>query len=260
MLKKFIKYAFWMILIIVVIFSVVEIISDTPACVLNNLIKKGALNTKNLTLKVNYLLLIPVGEANLNILGKERFRNADLLHIRAQARTFDYVKSVFHAKATIDSYIDPVELHSVYFMQHLEMINKPTEEKEISYDQKKHIMFYQGQRGKEERVIGEHAQDPLSAIFYIQNKQFALGDEFSLSMNTNQKNYVIKGKFLGRQIITVSGINYEVWLVEASAGRKDKNPRHKTSFKIWFLESEGKKIPILIKAMTNIGPIVAKAK
>lgn len=260
MFARIIKFAFLAIFIIIVISFVIEIISNTPACVLKNLIKKGTLDSQKLTLKINYLLFIPVGEAKLEILGKERFRNADLVHIRAQAKTFDFVKSIFHAKATVDSYIDPVQLHSVYFIQHLEMINKPDENKELSYDQKRHIMTYQGPRGSEKRVVDEHAQDPLSAVFFIQNKKFKIGDSFKLSLNTNQKNYVVSVNVISKQIVKISDKDYEIWLTQSSVSRKDKNPRHKSSYKAWFLVYNNINSPILIKAMTNIGPVVAKAE
>lgn len=259
-MARIFKYVMITIVVVVIGFSVVEITTSSPRSVLKNLINKGSLNSKSLNLRLDYLAFIPVGEAKLTNLGKERFRGADLIHIRAEAKTYDFVKSIFHAKATVDSYIDPVEIHSAYFLQHSEMINKPDEDKEISYDQKKHIMTYQGHRGTEQRVIDEHAQDPLSAIYYIQNKKFNLGEEFKLSLNTNQKIYIIKGRFLSKELLEIGKKSFEIWVVSVSVGRKDKNPRHQSSFKIWFLSHNGTKLPILIKAMTDVGPIVARAQ
>lgn len=260
MLKRMLRCVLLIVLIGLALVLVIEIYSQRSIPVLKDLVKNNSLNNEVLTLKLNYLIMIPVGEARLRNLGKEKFRGADLIHIRAEAKTFDYVASIFHSRVTVDSYIDPKNLDSLYFLQDLEMINKPRENKEISYDQKKHIMTYQGPRGIEERVIDEHAQDPLSAIFYVESKKFKLGEEFNLSLNTNQKNYIIIGKFVSIESIQISGKNYEVILVEARVGRKDKNPRHQARFKIWFLDHEGRRMPILIKAMTNIGPIVARAQ
>ena len=260
MLKRMLRYVLLIVLIGLAFVLVIEINSQSPSQVLKDLIVNNSLNNPALNLKLNYLVIIPVGEAKLVNLGEERFRGADLIHIRAEAKTFDYIASIFHSKATVDSYIDPKNLDSLYFLQDMEMINKPRENKEIRYDQKKHIMTYVGPRGVEERVIDEHAQDPLSAIFYVESKKFWIGEEFRLSLNTNQKNYIIIGKFVSIESIQISGKNYEVMLVEARVGRKDKNPRHQAKLKIWFLDYQGKRIPILIKAMTNIGPIVARAR
>lgn len=259
-LKRAIKFIALGILAVLLIFVVLELSSNTPVAVLKRLIAENRLSDKNINLKLNYLSFIPAGEASLVNLGKKKFRKEDLLHIRAEAKTFDFARSIFYAKATVDSYIDPKELHSVYFLQHLEMINKPDEDKEIHYDQKRHIMIYRGPRGTEERMIDEHAQDPLSAFFYLQNKKFNIGEEFSLNFNTNQKNYILKGRFISKESMRIYDKDYEIIVAEAHVGRKDKNPRHQTSFKIWFLKSDGKNIPILFKIMTNVGPIVVKAQ
>jgi len=257
--KKTVRLILLLALAALIIFSALELNSNTPVAVLNRLVKQGKLNANTINLQLNYLLIFPAGQAGLHNLGKEEFRKENLLHIRAEARTFDFVKSIFHAKARVDSYIDPKELHSIYFLQHLEMINKPDENKEIQYDQKKHIMTYHGPRGIEERVIDEHAQDPLSAFYYLQNKKFSVGDEFNLSFNTNQKNYLFKGKFISKELIKAGGKEYEVMMAQAHVGRKDRNPRHQVNFRLWFVVSEGKNIPILVKIMTNLGPIAVKA-
>ncbi|MDP2939861.1 MAG: DUF3108 domain-containing protein [Candidatus Omnitrophota bacterium] len=259
MFKKIVKFTLLLVLIFCIIFSIIEINSQRPVQVLKSLLKKDGLSSQGFKLKLNFLLVIPVGEAKIENLGIETFRNRELIHIRAQAESLNYFKSLFYAKANINSYIEPKELDSIYFMQHLEISNKPNDDREISYDQKRHIMRYQGLRGVEERVIDEHAQDPLSAIFYIQNKVFNINEEFKLSMNTNQKNYILKARVIAKESIQVAHKNYELWVIQASVARKDKNPRHKTSFKIWFLDNGSQKIPLLIKATTNIGPIVAKA-
>ncbi len=260
MFKKVSRYIFWLLLVIIAVFSLGEIISSTPEAVLKKLIRNGRLGSQSVNIRLNYLLVIPVGEARLDNLGEEKFKNEDFIHIRAQAKTFDYVKSIFYAKATVDSYIDPAELHSVYFLQRLEMINKPAEDKEIKYDQKKHIMTYRGPRGTEERVIDEHTQDPLSAFFYLENKKFAVGEEFNLGFNTNQKKYILRGRFIAKESVRVLGKDYQILIVEARVARKDKNPRHQTSFKVWFLDYEGRRVPLLFKAMTNIGPVVARVE
>lgn len=260
MFKKIINYILLLILLSLVILWVWEANSSRLPKVLENLVKAGKLDNRSINLKLNYLTFIPVGSAKIENLGKEKFRNTELIHVYAEAKTLDYIASLFSAKARIDSYIAPEQLHSVYFLQHIEMTNKPNDDREIFYDQKKHIMKYKGPRGNEERVIDDHARDPICAIFYIQNKTFNLGEEIKLSMNTNQKNYILTGRFIDKEIIRLANKDYEIWLIQAEVRRKDKSPRHQVSFKIWFLDTGNTKIPLLIKAMTNAGPILARAQ
>jgi hypothetical protein len=260
MLKRILGWFFLMVLIGLVLFLAIQIYAQSPTSVLRGLVKNNSLKNPVVNLKLNYLVIMPVGKAQLTNFGKERFRGEDLIHIGAQSQTLDYLNSIFHARATVDSYINPQDLDSRFFLQNLEVINKADEKKEISYDQKKHVMTYVGPRGTEERIIDSHAQDPLSAIYYIQNKKFEPGDRFSLGLNTNQKNYIISGELVKKEKIQISGENYDILLFESQVGRKDNNPRHQVKFRIWFLDYQGKRQPILIKAMTNIGPIVATAE
>ncbi|MFZ5801012.1 MAG: DUF3108 domain-containing protein, partial [Candidatus Omnitrophota bacterium] len=139
-------------------------------------------------------------------------------------------------------------------------INKPADDREIFYDQRRKLMRYKGPRGREDRVIDENTHDPLSAIYYIRLKPLKAGEEIRLNINTNQKNYILEGRVISQKSVKVGAGLYELSLVEAAVKRKDKGPRHQFGLKIWFLEREGKRTPVLIRAMTNIGPIVAVAE
>lgn len=260
MFKKMLKSTVLIFLAVLIIFAISQILSQSPQAVLKKLIMKNCLGSNKLNIQLNYLWFIPVGQASLDNLGKERFRGEDLIHLRAEAKTFDFVRNIFYAHATVDSYIDPRGMFSRYFLQHLVMINKKDDNRELSYDQRKHVMTYIGPRGKEDRVIEENAQDPLSAIFLIENKEFKIGDDFQVSLNSNQKNYILFVNVVSNQIVRIADKDYVIWLTKSRIQRKGKNPYHKTSYRIWFLNYNNKNMPILIKASTNIGPIVAKAQ
>jgi hypothetical protein len=256
---KIIRAALLVILIAIFAFSLVQLSRQDPILIAKDLVKNNKLNHRTDFL-LNYLLAVPVAQARMEYWGKVNFRNEELIHISAEAKTFDYVRSVFHARAAVDSYIDPKSLNAVYFLQRLEMINKPDENKEIRYDQKKNIMVSTDKKGTERLVIDNNTFEPISAFFFIQNLELVPGTGFNLSLNTNQKNYFLNGKCVSKDLVRIGEKNYDILLIEAQVRRKDKSPRHGFTFKLWFLDDGKRKTPLLVRAMTNIGPIVATAQ
>jgi hypothetical protein len=256
---KVVKITLLAILLAGFIFSLAQLGRQSPILIAKDLASNHRLSGQTNFL-LNYLAVIPVAQARMEYLGPEGFRGRKLIHIRAEAKTFDYARSVFHAGAAVDSYVDPKSSKAVYFLQHLEMIGKPDENKEIYYDQKDNIMVSTGSRGTERLAIDKNTFEPLSAFLFIQNLELAAGTEFDLSLNTNQKDYFLSGKCVSRDLVRIGDKNYNILLIEAQVRRKDKSPRHGFTLKIWFLEDGKRKIPLLVRVMTNIGPVVAVAR
>ncbi len=242
------------VLILVIGYSLVEISKDNPKSVIKSLVENSTnWEGKKLTYKAKFLNVIPTGMVTFSDQGVKRYRGIEVFHLSAQADTFPCFSSIFKARAVIDSYIHRNNLYSLRFAQHLEIINKPDEDKEILYDQRNKIMTLDGV----ERVILDNTHDPLSLMHFIRKQEFVRGKKFKLNLNTNQKNYDINIEVLGREETEVDGKVYGVWILDSSFKRHDKSPRHSSSFKMWILDSETKP-PILIKAMTNAGPATTR--
>jgi len=255
MLKKVIKIVFVVILIAVVVLLISDTIQTNPQFISKKLIKMDVLESKEINFLVKYLKIIPLGEASLKNLGIEKYKRRDVYHLVGEANTLAFLSSIFKAKARVDSFVDVKKQHSLAFLEHSEVSNKPDEDKTIIFDQKRNIMRIRD----EERKILPNSQDPLSAIFYIQQQSFHVGKMIILYMNTNQKNYDLNSKVVSKHEISLGEKKFNIWLLKADIKRHDKSPRHSSNLKIWFLENpeKNKKVPILIRAMTNVGPITA---
>ncbi len=252
MFKKLIGAVFILFVTAIIVLLIVDTIQINPKSITTRLIKSGNLKANELNLSLKYMKLIPLGTASLKNLGIEKYKGKDVYHLMAEANTLSFLSGIFKAKAKVDSFVDVKHMHSLVFLQHLEVSNKEDEDKEIIYDQNKNIMYFEGKQ----RVIFAHTQDPLSAIFYIQRENFTLGQNIKLYVNTNQKNYVLDATVIKRKEYLIDGKKAVIWLVKASIRRHDKSPRHSSELRIWFLE-EKDNIPILIKVMTNVGFITA---
>lgn len=245
------------ILIVILIaclgFVVIEIGSDSPAAILSNLVKKEKLEGSEFIFRIKYFWVIPIGEATFANKGAKAYDEKKVYHLQAQASISPYLASLFKAFIRIDSYTDAEKLHSLAFLVHQKISGKPDEYKEIIYDQKNNIMEFEGTR----RLIYPHTQDCLSAIFYLQQQDFHVGKEFSLNINTNQKNYELKVKVLRRDEFEIRDRNIALWVLGATIRKRDGSPRHRSNFTVWLIDNSTK-TPVLIKAMTILGQVTAK--
>ncbi|MFA5356537.1 MAG: DUF3108 domain-containing protein [Candidatus Omnitrophota bacterium] len=206
-----------------------------------------------ISLRVNYLWVIPVGVARLENKGEEQYGNKRVYHLCANARLLGFYSRFFDLLAQADSYVDKARLHTLRFTQTLIRPNKPKEEKEILYDQEKNFMELEGAK----RVILPDTHDPLSAIFSIRNQELNVGKVIDININTNQKNYRLYATVTGREEYLLKSEKAGVWVIEGTVKRREKNPYHRTTLKLWLMD-DAAKTPVLIKAMTNAGPITAR--
>jgi hypothetical protein len=225
---------------------------DRPSSILKKLKDKN-LESKVLLLELKAIGIIPLGTARIIDLGVENFNGRKVYHLKAIAETLQYFSRLFKAKAEADSFVDTKKLHSLKFIQHVDTPGDYDYNREIIYDQRRKIMKI----GDTEREILKDTQDPLSAIFYLRKQQFQLHKEFNLNINTNQKNYLLAAKVIDYKLINIGKDRYGLWLVSAEVKRRNKNPRHRTSVKIWFLDNKNK-LPVLIKVVSAGGLITAR--
>lgn len=255
MFKKVFLSALAIFLVTIALFVSMEIGKNNLVSIIrhNKLQNKISADGNSLVFRVCYLGLFPAGQARLENKGEELYQGKKTYHLSAKAYPLNFLSGMFNVQARVDSYIDAGKLHTLKFTQRLTLPNKPKDDKEVLYDQDKNYMQLEGIR----RHILPNTQDPLSAIFYIRHQNLELGKVFDLNINTNQKNYQLYAKVIGRQEYTLKTEKVMVWVLEAIIRRRDKNPYHKTTMKLWLLD-DSFKTPIFIKAMTNIGQVTAR--
>ncbi len=202
---------------------------------------------------VDFQGIIPAGSARFENKGEELYQDIKVYHLSGRAYPLDFYTRFFNARAQVDSYVDADKLYTLKFKQSFILPNKTKQEKEILYDQDRNFMELKGIK----RQILPDTQDPLSAIFYIQHQDLKLGKVIDININTNQKNYQFYAKVIARQEYTLETKKIGVWVLEGVVRRRDKNPYHKTTLKLWVLDNPTK-IPILIKTMSNIGQVTAR--
>ena len=220
--------------------------NSNPNIIISQLLKKGDISGGELRYAVNFLNLLPVGEAVFSPQIEEEYHGQKVYHLSAKAKSLDIYSRFFSAQASVDSYIDTASFNPLVFRQRLSVKGKNGLLKEVIYDQKNLVMTIAGT----ERQIFPDTQDPLSAIYNVKSIDLRQNKEFSININTNQKNYILKGTSKQR-VFLIDKKAYKLYFIKASVARRDKNPYHKSHISMILLQKDKKNIPILMKVFAG---------
>lgn len=219
--------------------------NNSPKLVIGSLLKKGEIRQGELVYRINLFGFIPVGEAVFAQGKVEEVDGRRVYHLNVTASTLKILAKFYSCYAVIDSYVDAENYSPLVFKQKLMLQDKPDNIKAALYNQKEGFMSVSGVR----RQILPDTQDPLSAIFNLRRMDFAKTKDFEININTNQKNYILKGKAEEKEIELNKKI-YKIVLAEASIARGDKSPYHKSNIAMVLLK-EKENLPILIKVFAS---------
>jgi hypothetical protein len=244
--KKLFKFLLIIALILLLVLFIKNSLNSRPEVIIKNVFKSGQFNPQALKYRIYAFGLFPVGEASFYKGKLEKVNGKDLYHIKGEARSLDIIAAFFKAEATLDSYIDPVDLNPVLFKQKIAIAGKPNQEKEVVYDQKQGFMIIDSCK----RHILSNTQDPLSLVSNLERMDFDKIRDLDMNINTNQKNYLFKGSVEEKFDISRK-MNRKIYLVKTEIRRRDKNnPYNQSKVTIWFVRGE-ENIPILVKVFSK---------
>lgn len=216
-----------------------------PGAIISRLALKDNSEFHILRYRINLFGVIPVGVAEFLAIQPDEFKGNKAYHLIANATSLDYIAGIFKGKVSLDSYVDREKFTPFVFRQKIEIANKPEISKEIIYDQKNTVMQVNGVR----RKILPNTYDSLSAIFLFMKMDLALTKNFDISINNNKKNYILEGTTFAQ----AKSVNKSIYRLVTASGqlrRRDKNPYHKTTLKIVFLQGKNN-IPISINVFAS---------
>ncbi|MDD5255019.1 MAG: DUF3108 domain-containing protein [Candidatus Omnitrophica bacterium] len=226
---------------------------SNPTVITGRLLGRGEMAAEaTLRYRIYLFGFFPVGDAFLYSPRQESFEGQPVYHLRARAQSLKFLSFIFSGSTELDSYVDRRTLNPVLFRQSLYVKGKADTSKEVSYDQQNKEMTLAGVK----RQILDDTQDHLSAIFKLRQMDFSVQKDFDININTNQKNYALKGSG-GSSSTTVRGKPYALTLLHATVSRRDKNPYHRSSMDMAILKDRGN-IPVLVKVFASGGVIHAR--
>ncbi len=233
-------------LIVLAVFLIFRVqYNNDPKNIISALNSQGGFRQGELVYRINLFGFIPVGDAVFQAPKDEEHNGRKVYHLVASAKSLKIVSPFLVGSADLDSYIDRESLNPLLFKEKISIKGKNDIVKEASYDQKQSVMTLAGVR----RQVLPNTQDHLSAIFNLRRTDFDKIKDYDININTNQKNYSLKGNAQNGQI-TLKGKVYKTVLLKASIARRDKNPYHKSTISMLLLKDEGN-LPIMIKVFAS---------
>jgi len=221
--------------------------NNNPKSVILDLNKNKKLESGQLRYVVNFLGIIPAGDALFTNAGITEYKGAGVYHLSAQAQNLKIYHWLRKVSATLDSYLDPQDYNPVFFSQRLCVSGRPDAYKEVFYDQKAATVEVAGIK----RQMPYGTQDPLSAIFNLRRMDFDKTKNFQLNLNTNQKNYILEGSARD-MVLCIHGRDYAITVLEGKIHRSDKfNPYHQSRVTMYLLKQGKENIPLLIKVFAS---------
>ena len=214
---------------------------------------------EKITLTVKYMGFIPAGRMVLKV--KEiRYRGRETYYLIAEGKSSSFFSLFRKVRSVLESYMDAEELYSQRFEEHTRVTGHSRDERLTTYDQKKGVALVseEGEEGNRKVRIGANSQDFLSIIYYLRTRELKSGNIFLINLNERKKNFEVRAEVLSREEVAVGFrggkfLAYPVRLEAKRVGKKDSAP---LDFTIWFSDDK-RKIPLLIKAKTRIGPVKA---
>ena len=237
----------WLLLFIVIILGLAFVVYNNSniKSIISGLDKEGDIKSGELRYRIYLFGILPVGEAVFGVEKIEQYQGQKVYHLSATAQSLNVFSKFFNGTVALDSYIDIKQLTSLVFKEKIAISGKQGIDREITYDQKNGIMSIAGVK----RQILPDTQDPLSAIFNLKRFNFDKIKDIEMNINTNHKNYILKGTTIQQEILINKKI-YKIVSTQAEIRRRDKNPYHKSSITIVLLK-EKENIPILIKVFAS---------
>jgi hypothetical protein len=246
------KKKFIMGLLVILFLAFTWQINNNLWFIVSKLSKKGEITPGNLKYRVNFLGIIPLGDAIIAAEEIKEFKGQKVYHLSMSANLLKLYSGLFKGHVTIDSYVDMESLSPILFKQKLEAPGKENPDKEVFYDLKNNTMTL----NEVVRPIYPNTQDPLSVVFNLKRMDFSKTKSVEFNINTNQKNYILSGKVKeGR--LSVSGKLYKIITINSQIKRRDRDPHHKSDVDIVLLKGK-QNIPVLIKVFASGALITVK--
>jgi hypothetical protein len=224
--------------ILVLFFIFASWYNSVPQVVLSRLLKNGGIRQGQLHYRVYFMKIFPMGDAYWIPEDVEDYHGQAVYHLSITANSLKAFSKIAYAHAALESYIHIRELTPALFREKIVFPGNKEFAKEIFYDQENQVMTKEGER----RKIMPNTHDPLSAMFNLRRIDFDKTANVEININTNQKNYVLKGT-ANSSGVSLHGNTYKLARLEAEISRREQNPYHKSRINVVLLK-EGGNIPL----------------
>lgn len=197
---------------------------------------------------------IPAGEAVLRVFPMETVQGIRSYHFVVEARTNDFIDSIYKVRDRIDAYADERMTRSLRY-QKKQREGKHKRNVVVNFDwNRKEVQYVNAGNPRKPVSVPEGTFDPLSVFYAFRLQELKEGTEFKAPVTDGKKYVVGNAEILKREKIKVSGKEYDTYLVEPEMEKvegifeKSKNAR----LQIW-VTTDHRHIPVKIRSKVVVG-------
>ncbi|SLM29846.1 conserved exported hypothetical protein [Desulfamplus magnetovallimortis] len=202
--------------------------------------------------------VIEAGEAVLESLPFQYLNGIQSHHFVLKLKTSSTVDIFYKIRERIESYTDVDISRSLFYRK--KATGKDKKDIVINFDWEKQKASYSNFGNPRDSIdIQSGSFDPLSALFGIRNKEFAVASEITFPITDGKRCFIGKAHIVKKELIELNGTTYDTYLIEPELEhfdgvfKKSKDPE----LKIWMTADE-RKLPVRIECKVIVGSITGE--
>jgi hypothetical protein len=195
--------------------------------------------------------IVNAGGATMEVAEVRRIAGRPCFDIRTEAKSNAVFSKVYKVWDRSQTFLDVQELLPWRYEKH-QREGSYHKDMLIKFDRVRNVATYEN--GEQVR-IHPHAQDELSAFYYIRTIPLEIGREILIDSHTHRKNYPLKVIVHRRESVTVPAGTFDCFVIEPVI-REGGIFTAKGKLTIWITADE-RRIPVLLRTKILVGSISA---
>lgn len=253
MLKISSKISFALLLIIVLLYEINASARHVSKGSMDDHLRSFS-NGEKLVFDITWIG-ISAGTASLETREKLNMNGRAVYRIVSTVKSNNLISIIYPVDDFIETFVDMEEIYPYKISIH-QKEGKRRKEKDIVFDQVKHVAI-ETKDGKETILeVPPGVQDPLSCLYFFRTfKGLDNGKTFMIDVYDSKKNWQMEVKVLGRERITTPLGTFDTIKVKPEI-YYDGLFQNKGDVYVWFTDDQ-RRMPIQVKSVISIGPVKA---
>lgn len=205
---------------------------------------------ESLKFSIDYGIL-NAGGATMEVAGQRRIAGRQCLDIRTEAKSNAFFSKFYKVWDRAQTFVDASTLLPWRFEKH---------QREGGYRKDLLVKFdrpgaFASYENGDEIVIHPHAQDELSAFYYLRTLPLEVGRDVLIDSHADRKNYPLRVIVHGRETVEVPAGTFDCFVVEPVV-REGGIFQAKGTLTIWLTADE-RRMPVKMRTKIVVGAVTA---
>lgn len=195
--------------------------------------------------------ILNAGGATMEVAGQRRIAGAECLDIRTEARSNAFFSKFYKVWDRAQTFVDASTLLPWRFEKH-QREGGYRKDVLVKFDRPEAFAHYEN---GDDVCIHPHAQDELSAFYYLRTLPLEVGQDVLIDSHADRKNYPLRVIVHGRETVEVPAGKFDCFVVEPVV-REGGIFQAKGTLTIW-LTADARRMPVKMRTKIVVGAVTA---